>query len=141
MKKFASLMIALVLFVICGSTAIASSHNSQSTQGIITPLMISPRYTYTSSITAALSFSGGQAHCSGNVKPSGKYECSITVTLYKQNGSNWDYVTSWSDSASGGSQASAGGSIGVGSGTYKVVSSGNVAGKEFPTKSVTRTKN
>lgn len=140
MKKFTSLVVSLLLVVIWGTTAIATPYNTLSHQDTVLYLDISPWYAYTSSIIAALSFSGGKANCSGNVRPSGKYDCSITVTLYKQNGSDWDYVTSWSDSSTGGSQASAGGSVSVGSGTYKVVASANVAGKEFPSKSVTRTK-
>lgn len=100
---------------------------------------ISPRYSFTTSITAALSFSGGTANCSGLVIPSGSYNSSITVTLYRQNGSSWDYVTSWYGSASGSSSASAGGSVYVGSGTFKVTAKGVIGnGLERPTTSVIR---
>lgn len=145
MKRITSFLMMLALVATMAQTAVAASsfpHQiSNPYQDIVYPLSISPRYSYTQSITAALSFTGGQANCSGTVLPSGNYNCSITVTLYKQNGSNWDYVTSWSGSATGGDVASAGGSKSVGSGTYKVVASANVGGKESPSKSVIRTKN
>ncbi len=145
MKKITSFLMALALMTTLAQTALAASAYPSTManpyQDTVYPLIISPRYSYTQSITAALSFSGGQAHCSGSVLPSGSYNCSITVTLYKQNGSDWDYVTSWSGSATGRDKAAAGGSTSVGSGTYKVVASANVGGKEFPSKSVTRTKN
>lgn len=101
--------------------------------------IIQPRYSYTDQISAALSFSGGQAICSGKIVPSGDRDVSITVTLYKKNGSNWNYITSWSGSAKNGLAAVAGGSISVDRGTYKVVSSGNVEGLEYPTATVERT--
>lgn len=144
MKRNVSFLVVLILMVILNTNAIAAPyslefsnpHTCSSRSAIV-----SPRYSYTQTISATLSFDGGKAHCSGAVKPSGNYNCSITVTLYKQNGNDWDYITSWSGDATGGDKASAGGSVNVGSGTYKVTASANVAGKEFPTKSVIRTKN
>ena len=100
---------------------------------------ISPRYSYTANITAGLSFSGGTANCSGSVLPSGSYYATITVTLYRKNGSSWDYVTSWYGSASNGNSAFASGSVYVGSGTFKVVAKGNIGnGLERPTNTVIR---
>ena len=144
MKRNVSFLIVLMLMVILNANAIAAPYPLEFTNphmGNARSVIVSPRYSYTQTISATLSFDGGKAHCSGAVKPSGDYNCSITVTLYKQNGANWDYVTSWYGSATGGDKASAGGSISVGSGTYKVTASANVAGKEFPTKSIIRTKN
>ena len=128
MKKRISLLVSAILMTILCSKAIATINSSEHS------ITITPRYSYTQT------FSGGKAQCSGAVKPSGNYNCSIIVTLYKQNGSDWDYITSWFGSATGGERASAGGSKTVGSGTYKVVSSADVAGKEFPSKSVIREK-
>lgn len=100
---------------------------------------VTPRYSYTAKINAGLSFSGGTAKCSGTVLPSGSYYSTITVTLYRQNGSSWDYVTSWYGSASNGGTAAAGGSVYVGSGTFKVVAKGVIGnGLERPSASVTR---
>lgn len=96
------------------------------------------RYEYTSAISASLSFSGGKANCSGYVKPLGSESASIRVSLYKKNESNWTYIQSWTGSATGGATAAASGSVSVGQGTFKVVSYGNVGGKEFPTKSITK---
>lgn len=128
-KKFPLLVILLLIATVVLGFALADE--------------IMPRYSYTSYVSAGLSFSGNVANCSGAVSPSGDDDASVTVTLYRQNGSSWDYVTSWSGSATDGSIAAAGGSVNVGSGsgTYKVTTRGNVGhGKEYPTKSVTRTK-
>lgn len=103
-------------------------------------MKITPYYLYTDSISASLSFSGGNASCGGVISPSGTESVSITVTLYKKNGSSWNYVDSWSGSSTDGRSATASGSSAVSSGTYKVFVSGDVGGKEFPTKSVTKTK-
>lgn len=97
------------------------------------------RYEYTQAIGVSLSLSGGKANCSGYVKPRGSEWASIRVTLYRKNGSNWTYIQSWTGSATGGVTASASGSVSVSQGTYKVVAFGNVGGKEFPTKSITKT--
>ena len=134
MKKIISFLVALALMVILGANATAASYPFAFAN------IISPMYSYTQTITATLSFDGAKANCSGAVKPSGNYNCSITVTLYRQNGSGWDYIASWSGSATGGNEASAGGSTSVGSGTYQVIASAHVGGKEFPSKTVTRTK-
>lgn len=102
---------------------------------------ITPRYSYTSFITAGLDINGSTAACSGTVTPSGSYSASVTVTLYRQNGSSWVYIDSWSGSATGGASACAGGSATITSGTYKVVTRGNIGGGlEYPTKTITRTK-
>lgn len=132
MKKRLPLIVAvLLLTTIVIGMALAEEITNQ----------VTPRYSYTSSVTAGLSFSGSTANCSGSVSPSGYDDVSVTVTLYRQNGSSWDFVTSWSDSAEDGATAAAGGSINITSGTYKVTTRGNVGnGKEYPTKSVTRTK-
>lgn len=91
-------------------------------------------YQYTDAITGNLSLSGGTAYCSGSVDPKGTYSASVTLNLYRQNGSSWTYITSWSGSATGGAKANASGSIYVGSGTYKLVVKGNVGnGLEYPT--------
>ena len=102
---------------------------------------ITLNYTYTSSVTATLSFSSGKANCSGTVTPSGTDSVFLKVTLYKKSGSSWTAIASWTGSSTGGHQAAAGGSVSVGAGTYKVTTVGNVGnGKERPTKSVTRHK-
>lgn len=124
MKKslaFLSLLLVLVLSISLASASIL--------------------YTYTSSITASLSFGGSTAYCSGTVTPSGSDNASITVRLYRQKGSSWIFVTSWSGSATGGSTAAASGSVTVSSGTYKVTSYGVIGGGlEYPTASITKTK-
>ncbi|MDO5377297.1 MAG: hypothetical protein Q4G52_03080 [Clostridia bacterium] len=97
------------------------------------------RYTKTGKIYAKLSISGGVATCDGYVQPSGEQDCSVTVTLYKQNGSNWTKVKSWSASATGGQKASVIETKTVGRGTYKVVAKGNVDGETSSAESAAKT--
>ena len=124
MKKYQVFLSLLLVLVLVSSLASASI-----------------LYTYTSSITAKLCFGGSMAYCSGTVTPSGAYDTSITVRLFRQDGNSWIFVKSWSGSATGGHTAAAGGSISVASGTYKVISYGVIgAGLEYPTASITRTK-
>ena len=87
------------------------------------------RYEETRRVRATLSLSGNIATCSGYVIPSGDQDCSITVTLYKKSGSDWEKVKSWSDSAADGAKASVSKTRTVSRGTYKVVSVGKVAGE------------
>ncbi len=105
-----------------------------------TPLQVVPLYIYTSTITANLSFDGDTAKCDGMIYPSEVVDVTITVSLYQQNGSSWTLLDSWSSSATGGNRAYVRGTKTVSSGTYKVVTAGNVGGLEFPTTSVTKTK-
>lgn len=100
---------------------------------------VEPQYSHTNHVIASLSFSGGKAHCSGTIKPSGNYDTSIIVTLYKKDESSWNYITSWSSSATGGMIATAGGSVPVEHGTYKLVTSGNVGGLEYPSAKTEKT--
>jgi hypothetical protein len=137
-------LIALLAVVPMICFAEAMDQNVPDYQSSVTQTLdveITPLYTYTSSVTATLSFSNGKANCSGSVTPSGTDDVSLTVTLYQKNGSSWNSIASWSSSSTNGYQAAAGGSVSVGAGTYKVTTVGNVGnGLERPTKSVTRTK-
>lgn len=135
---FVSLLLCLMLLAVTAcATAVYLQHNLEKDKS---NMQITPYYLYTSDIAASLSFDGNKANCYGSVSPIGNDSVSVTVTLYKKEGSKWSYVDSWSGNASGGATATASGSATVGKGTYKVVTAGNVGGKESPTKSVTRTK-
>lgn len=106
----------------------------------VIPSEISPFYLHTNGISVSLRFEGNKAKCSGQVTPIGNDFVSITVTLYKKNGTGWDYIDSWNDEATGGGTAYASGSVNVSSGTYKVVANGNVGNKEYPSASDTKIK-
>lgn len=142
MMKRLRVLMALMASVVFGLSAAGTAAAGATALAAAEPLgwQITPRYDYTNDIYADLSFSGSKANCHGAVTPSGNDAVTVTVTLYRQEGSGWAYVDSWSGSASGGGTASAGSSATVGKGTYKVTVKGNVGGKEFPSKSVTRTK-
>ena len=87
------------------------------------------RYSQTRRIYAGLSINEGVACCTGRVTPNSTQSCSLTVRLYKKNGSTWDVVRTWTASATGGQSAYLCRYVSVGYGTYKVVSTGNVAGE------------
>lgn len=93
------------------------------------------RYSKTRSIKASLSITAGIATCGGRLSPSDEYNCTLTVTLYKKNGNNWDFIQSWAESATGGMSASVSETRKVDRGTYKVVSVGNVDGENVRVES------
>ena len=100
---------------------------------------IVPWYNHTSDIRARLSFSDGKANCYGTITPIDSVNVTLTVTLYEKNGGNWNYVQSWSSSSTGGVPATASGSVAVERGTYKLITSGNVGGLEYPKAVVEKT--
>ena len=133
----------VVLFGIIVSlllTTVVLSANADQAVSFKMPLEYSLLYSHTEEISASLSFSGNIAKCNGAILPIADEYVSITVSLYKQNGSSWTLLDSWTGSASGGSRAYVSGTKTVSSGTYKVVTYGNVGGLEYPTTSVIRTK-
>ena len=93
---------------------------------------VQPCYEYTQTAVAYLKIDGGQAICSGYVIPTGEYDATVTVALYKQTGDTWRVVAFWPGSATGGKRAIAGGTVTVDHGTYKVVTVGNVSNLEYP---------
>lgn len=100
---------------------------------------ISVQYVNTRRITASLVLQDGVATCKGKVYPLDGKDCSITVTLYKKNGSGWDPVQSWSANASGGGYAIVNKTRSVEPGTYKVVSVGLVDGEQSTKESSAQT--
>ena len=100
---------------------------------------LSLRYSYTDSVGGSLSFQNGKAFCSGFISPLDDSFVKITVTLYKKSGNQWLFVKSWSGNSSGGMTASAGGSVAVDHGTYKLVTTGNVGNLEYPSYSTQKT--
>ena len=108
--------------------------------GIIDLVPTKLRYNYTDAIGVDLTFNGGTAQCSGFVFPSGSYDVSATLTLYRQVVSGWQYVSSWYGSETGGMPVIVNGAASVGSGTYKLVIRGNVSNLEYPTASVIKIK-
>ena len=64
----------------------------------------------THSVLASLSIKGSTAACYGRVTPQGTQNCSLSLTLYKKNGSRWvDVQTSTHSSTSNVSSASCSG--------------------------------
>lgn len=100
---------------------------------------LSLQYVKTQRITATLTLQNGVANCKGKLCPRDGQDCSITVTLYKKNGSSWNLVQSWSVNASGGAYAIVSKTCSVEPGTYKVVSVGLVDGEETTKESPVKT--
>lgn len=128
-KKLRVAVCVLIGMVALFRTSLANEAETMSLQ----------RYTETRRIYASLSISGGTASCSGYVLPNGTQDCSVVVTLYRLDEGGWYFVTSWSDSATGGARAAVSASYSVGEGTYKVVSVGNVNGEITSAESAQKT--
>ncbi len=140
MKKFLVLTtLAVLLLVSCLAiplTKVAAEPTLENADDLI----IKPMFSYTRTIRANLTFSGNIADCYGFIDPIGSDNVTIFVVLYRQNGSDWDYVKGWNGSGTGGYPASAGGTYEVTSGTYMVVAYGSVGiTLEHPSASITRT--
>ena len=95
------------------------------------------RYINVRYIKASLAISGGNAECRGSVLPVGTQSCTLIVKLYKKNGAYWNVLNTWITSAIGGNAATISRSVSVSSGTYKVVSTGNVDGENVTATSET----
>lgn len=122
MKKLLSILLSTLFIVALLAPGLCMAIGEESIESPENPT----RYSLTSSISAALSISGGTAHAAGNV--SAKYasaHCSITVKLQKK-GSNgaWNNVKTWT--GSGTLSASAGGDVSVSSGSYRTCVIGSV---------------
>ena len=77
-KRILSLLLSLFLTAVCCSSALAADAPANSPGNALsrakTASAASVRYSYTSSVTASLSFDGNTAYCKGSVTPSGSYE-------------------------------------------------------------------
>lgn len=135
--KQSFLVITLFLVLLCS----ASPAVAEMPTGFFPPSenTVMPCYTLTDSIAVTLTFSGGVAQCSSRLVPLEDDTVSLILTLYKQNGTDWEYVDSWSGSATGGRAVSIRESIAVSRGTYMLTANGNVANQEFPSVSQVKT--
>ena len=119
-RGMAMVLVGVMLLAISGSAFAAIKDDA-----------ISPLYLYTRIVQASLSISdNGKATCAGTIKAnSTKSDISMTVTLYRQLGSSWIKVTSWSASDSG-AMLGLEKAKQVSEGTYKVVVTGTVTNSE-----------
>lgn len=119
---FKKVVVGLLLLVLIAGIPMSAIGESANRNDI-------KRYSKTRDIYAYLSISGGTATCYGYVRPNNVNDCSITVTLYKKNGTAWIGIASWNDSVIDGNIASVYQTESVNHGTYKVVAVGNVDGE------------
>ncbi|MCI5957731.1 MAG: hypothetical protein MRZ54_12195 [Clostridiales bacterium] len=89
---------------------------------------ISPYYSDTSLISAGLSIKNGVAGCDGLVSPNSSTKiATVSVRLQQLVDGRWKQLASWSETASPGSTAAAGGSKAVTKGySYRVMVYGTV---------------
>lgn len=120
MKRFYALVAILLIIVACVPISAGAA--------IRDDVIVQPMYMYTSEVRATLSISSsGTASCVGKIKGwASDSDITMTVTLYKQSGTSWSEIASWSDSATGVGSLTISESYGVDAGTYKVVVTGTV---------------
>lgn len=130
MKRLFSIVVAFWLAISCVPILAYASVPDNT--------VVQPMYLYTSEIEATLNISGsGTASCVGKIKGWARdSNITMTVTLYKQSGTSWSEVTSWSDSATGVSSLTISESYSVDAGTYKVVVTGTVTDPGVGTEDV-----
>lgn len=102
--------------------------------------VVQPMYLYTSEVRATLSISSsGTASCVGKIKGwASDSNITMTVTLYKQSGTSWSEVASWSNSATGVSSLTISQSYGVDAGTYKIIVTGTVTDPDVGSEDVSK---
>ena len=122
-KKFTALLLIFTFIVgilSFSSNIVIATANSNDFIGI------TPYWTNTSSISCNLTFSGKTATCTGNINGYSGATISGTLTLYKKNGSSWDYITSWDKSSTIASLNMSEKYTVNSAGTYKVILTGKV---------------
>lgn len=134
MRKLLAAALVLVTFLA------ALPMDAGAAEGFVDYIEAMPCYHYIDRVDTDLSFSGDYAVCSGSIAPLNNEDVSLVVTLYRLANERWEYITSWTGSATSGLTAYAGGQALVASGTYKLTVTGNVGDLEYPTKSVIRAK-
>jgi len=122
-------LLALAALILCLSTGknLGKTEGTELSKGE-TLAEQSSAYRYTSGISAELTFIENRASCRGAVLPVGAYPASLTVSLHQQCGKGWKRVATWYGSAIAGNTASAGGTVAVGAGVYRVSVSANGGG-------------
>lgn len=121
-QKLSIRTIVLILVIVLG---LSTSAMATGATGISTL-----RYNNVKRINASLNIDENIARCGGYIFPSGNYDCSITVTLYRQSGSKWSKVIAGYKSSTGGTSATLTKTFTLTTnGNYKVVTTGTVNGE------------
>ena len=122
-------LLALAVFILCLSIGknMGRTEGTELSKGETLPAQ-SSAYRYTSGISAELTFIENRASCRGAVSPVGAYPAFLTVSLHQRCGKGWKRVAIWHGNAIAGNTASAGGTVAVGAGVYRVLVSANVGG-------------
>lgn len=88
------------------------------------------RYSLIDDVYAKLEINDHIARCYGRIVPTGDYDCSITIALYRQSGSKRSKVIAWSKNSTGGASAILTQTFTLTTnGNYKVVTTGKVNGE------------
>jgi len=99
-KRIASFLLVCLLTAGMLSFSSVSANSIRQDGKILEIIPIMPTWTHTTRIISDVTFSGRTATCTGSISALTGATISATLTLYKQNGSSWDYVTSWSKTSS-----------------------------------------
>lgn len=89
-------------------------------------ITVSARWVNTMGISCSLTFSSRTATCTGEIDALPGSTISGTLSLYKKNGSSWDYVTSWNKNSSSSSLTFIEKYTVSSAGTYRVMLTGTV---------------
>lgn len=96
-KRKINFVLLFILLTLLSYPAFAFADETAASTQIITP-----NYTYLTTVGASLSIQNGYATCEGNLSIFRDYDTSITITLQRSSdGVNWSNVTSWSNSFTG----------------------------------------
>ena len=100
-KRVIALMLAVLACISALSvSAIWTGQVATEERASLTAGQIALFWVNTSSVSCTLNFSGNKAACSAIVSGmSGTTKITGTLTLYRQSGSSWVYVDSWSGSS------------------------------------------
>lgn len=93
MKRWLSVVLALIFTVAFASTALAADREEQ----IRPEEPIIPAYVGTNSVSAGLQIDDGTAECYYSINLKSGYKASLTASLQRFNGNGWTTIKSWSE--------------------------------------------
>lgn len=93
MKRWLSVVLALIFTVAFASTALAADREEQ----VRPEEPIIPAYIGTASISAGLQIDDGTAECYYSINLKSGYKASLTASLQQYTGDGWTTIKSWSE--------------------------------------------
>ena len=107
--------------------------------GVVMAEEITPYYLYIKKATCSLSINdNGNSTCRGYINVMDASDISLTLTLYRQSGNAWIYVTSWTESFASVKIANISKMYQATEGTYKLMMNGKVTTVEGDTEYISQ---